>query len=420
MDLRVSRIDRTYVELPLRETPAEYIPWKLPGHGYFEVVEVELESGAVGYGDQYLFVHGETGDGTVRRVRGSNAASLLWDDSLSQSLQIALFDATARATSVPVHDLLGEQVHEETPLAWWCLDYAAEDWLAECETAIDRGYTDVKLKGRIWQDVRHQVSTLSEELPDWFHLGIDFNGTLIDADRGIPVLQELEEYPQVALYETPIPQEDVDGNERIRRAVETPLAQHYGDPPALTQLTAGTCDGFVLYPPEANAAQLMRDGAVATMAGRPSWLQILGTGITTAFAVHAGSVIEGATWPAVTCYELFAESLLTDPIELEDGATPVPDSPGLGYAVDVDAIERFEVDDVSAIDADPPRLIEVEWPDGPTAYFSSRRQLHAYALEDNLPYFERGVTTRNVPDDGSGEWKDLHERARDDPVVEPA
>ena len=40
------------------------------------------------------------------------------------------------------------------------------------------------------------------------------------------------------------------------------------------------------------------------------------------------------------------------------------------------------------------------------------------AIAGELPYFERGVSTRLVPDDGSARWRDLYQRAGKQPVFE--
>ena len=91
--------------------------------------------------------------------------------------------APSAGVGVPAYQLLGEKVNDETPLAWWCIDMPKEAWLAECEMAIDRGYRAVKLKGRPWRDIREQIRYLSEHLPEWFEISIDFNRMLLDGDR---------------------------------------------------------------------------------------------------------------------------------------------------------------------------------------------------------------------------------------------
>ena len=35
----------------------------------------------------------------------------------------------------------------------------------------------------------------------------------------------------------------------------------------------------------------------------------------------------------------------------------------------------------------------------------------------NVPYYERGVKTRLLMDDGSAEWRDLYERSRNAPLM---
>ena len=49
-----------------------------------------------------------------------------------------------------------------------------------------------------------------------FKLDLDPNGSWRDAETAIPILQKLAAHPNVAMFETPIPQSDVDGNKQIR------------------------------------------------------------------------------------------------------------------------------------------------------------------------------------------------------------
>ena len=59
---------------------------------------------------------------------------------------------------------------------------------------------------------------------------MDFNATLLDAERGLPICKEFEKYPQIDIYESPIPQEDVAGNREITEATRVNIALHYGTP----------------------------------------------------------------------------------------------------------------------------------------------------------------------------------------------
>ncbi len=417
-DLTVTRIERMTVKLSFREIPAKIMARELPHWIYSEIIEVELASGQLGHGETLLYyTFGVPDDNDVARVQGRNAAEVMWDDSLGAGLQMALFDAVARAIDVPIHNLLGNQVHETTPVGWWNIDMPPEDWVAECQTAIDQGYKALKTKGRPWFDNYAQVEAIRGTIPDWFKVGIDFNDCLLDAERGIPVLRELAQAPQVGIFETPIPQRDLEGNVAITDAIETPIALHYGTPPPVDVIKYNACDGYVIG---GGASRVMRQGTEAALADRRFWLQIVGSSVTAAWSLHFGSVLEKAAWPAVNCHQLFNETLLDRPIVVEDGRSQVPTGPGLGFEIDMDLVRRLQIDKPTQR-PDPPRLIVSRWPDGPTIYTANNGRVNFMLTEGmrgTYPYFRRGVTTELAPNDGSERWQALYEKARrDGPVV---
>jgi hypothetical protein len=130
-------------------------------------------------------------------------------------------------------------------------------------------------------------------------------------------------------------------------------------------------------------------------------------------------VLSHATWPAVNCHQLFTHSLLAEPIIVKDGYAAVPDKPGLGHELDKDAIARFRVEK-PASRPDPARLIETRWPDGRRMYVANSGQVNFMlnpARKGRMPYFERGVTTQLVPDDGTPRWRELYEKARKEPLL---
>ena len=142
---KVNRIDRIPVEVPFRQVPERNMARELPHWKYFEIFEVELHSGQVGYGETMLwYTHHAPTDDDVKRALGRNAIELLWDDSLGSGLQMALFDAVGRAAGVPIHSLFGDKVHDRTSLSWWDFDMPAEDWATECQEALRLGYTAFK------------------------------------------------------------------------------------------------------------------------------------------------------------------------------------------------------------------------------------------------------------------------------------
>ena len=152
---------------------------------------------------------------------------------------------------------------------------------------------------------------------------------------------------------------------------------------------------------------------MAAVADVPFWIQNLGP-LTAVFWTHVGATTSHNRLPNVHCQNLFAETLLREPIAVEDGLAAVPEAPGLGYEPDPAAVERLRVDRPEE-PLDPDRLIVADWPDREPALFATGRQMQDAAIAGDLPYFERGARTRLVPDDGSEAWERLHERAVEEP-----
>lgn len=415
--LKVTRIDRTTAKLTYREVPERAMSREIPHWAYSEICEVHLQSGHVGFGESLLYyTWGATDDDAVKRAQGKNAVEIMWDDTLGAGLQMALFDAVAKACEVPVHSLLGKQVHKKTPLAWWNIDTSPEDMASECKEAYRQGYRAYKTKGRPWFDVWALIDTACKVVPKEFKITLDFNDTLLDAERGIPILKDLAKYPQIAIYETPIFQTDIKGNQAIRKAVKVPVAMHYATPPALVAIKEEICDGLII---NGGAARIMERGHVSAMADMPFWLQMVGSGVTAAFSLHFGGVHSHATWPAVNCHQLFKETLLAEPIAVKEGYADVPDKPGLGFELDRDTLARLKVEKPRSR-PEPDRLIRTTWPDGRVMYIANTGKVNFmldYGRQGKIPYFERGVTTTLVPNDGSDKWRRLYEQARKGPVL---
>ena len=417
VDFNVKKVERRTVKLEYRPVPRRAMDRELPHWRYTELCSVELENGTVGYGETLLYyTWGVPSDEAVKSVLGKNAASLMWEDSLGAGLQMALFDAVAKALGVPVHRLLGRQRHQKTPLSWWNIDMPPGDMASECATALRKGYQSYKTKGRPWYDLWAQLEQSAAVVPESFKIDMDFNDTLLDAERAIPILKELESYPQVDIYESPIPQGDVPGNRAICDATRVNIAMHYGNPDPAVVVREGACDGFVVG---GGASRVMEAGHFAGEVEMPFWLQLVGSGLTAAFSLHFGAVLDQAVWPAVNCHQLYENDLLAEPIVVRDGMAQVPDAPGIGFEVDWDEVKRREVAKPTQR-PEPQRLLEVSWLDGRKMDIASTGEVNfvlRLAMQGKMPYFEKGVKTKVIPDDGTPKWQQRFQKAQNPRVV---
>jgi L-alanine-DL-glutamate epimerase-like enolase superfamily enzyme len=410
--MKVTRVERIICDVPFVDEPARNMARAHNGWHVAEICRVESDDGLVGYGETLPnYTWGRVTDAAVERVTGRHPADLMWDDSLGAGLQMALFDLAARRLDVPLYQLLGRKVRDWCPISWWSIDMPPADFAAEARNAIAGGYTSYKLKARPWFDIREQVRAVCEVIPPTFHLDIDFNGLLVDSASAVPVLKELERFPNVSFFESPIPQHDVEGNKRVRAQTRCAIAMHYGTPPIMTALKEDVCDGFVIG---GGATRVSREAAVAAEANKPFWLQLVGTGITTAFAIHLGAVLTHARWPAISCLNMYDPQLLRAPLEVVGGYCRVPEAPGLGVEVDEDALASLRVE--SSAKADLAAIYAVVRPNGQRTYYRHEHQYRDDFLAGNQPVFEAGVTLETLPDDGSADWRDLRARVERGPV----
>ena len=410
--MKVSSVDRILVDVPFHDAAERNMARAHNGWHISEVCRVTADNGLVGYGETLPnYTWGRVTDAAVRRVQGQNPVDLMWDDSLGAGLQMALFDLAAKQAGVPLYRLLGQKVRDWCPISWWTIDMPAEDFAAEAESAVAQGYTSYKLKARPWFDIREQVEAVVKVIPPNFHLDIDFNGLLVDSASAVPVLKELERFENVAFFESPIPQGDVAGNKRVRAQTRCAIAMHYGVPPIMTALREDVCDGFVIG---GGASRVVKEAAVAAEANKPFWLQLVGTGITTAFALHLGALPTHARWPAVTCLNMYRHHLIRESLTVEGGYCRVPEAPGLGVTVDEAALEELRTS--TSIKEDLRAIYAVVRPNGERTYYAHESQYREDFLAGNQPIFERGVRLEVLPDDGSASWAELARRVQVAPV----
>ena len=367
------------------------------------VCRVELADGSVGYGD---------GGGDVSRLQGANPLAIMQDDSLGQGAQMAIVDAVGRSTGTPAHALIGTKLRDRCPISWWDIDMSPADWALEAKESLSRGYTCFKMKARPWWDIIEQVETVAEVVPPDYRFDVDFNGFLLTQARAELILQQLDERENVGIYESPFYlATDLTGARILRERVRKPIVEHFRE-----EVLHGHCsDGFVCG---GGIAATRQQGALAASFNKPFWLQIVGTGLTTAFAVHLGAVLSHAQLPYITCSELWEHDLLSQRLEVVDGYIAVPDAPGLGVDVDQSALERYRVDDdaptPTALYRERKRILRISWPGTGgrrrTWEFTAESKYQGVYYQGSIPGFVRGVGLEVIEDDGSSAFAKQHDK----------
>ena len=403
--MKIKSIELTHLDVPFTAHTDLHMKYWLPHWRIVQICRLTLENGVVGFGETIPnYTWSKVPENVEERIVGNEAASLLWDDSLGAGVQMALFDAVGKHEHVPVYQLLGTRIRDHVPLSWWGMDMPPKDWARQCSDAAKTGYMSAKLKARTWYDLHASIRAIIKVVPSQFKLDFDYNGTLANAACAVEHLKSLEQYEQVAMIESPIPQGDVAGNRHIRQRINRPIAMHYGQPPIATTMKEDVADGFVVC---AGASAIRSQSAIADAANKPFWLQLVGTGITTTWAAHLGAACIQAKWPAITCMNIWRSQLIKPTIELRGGFHRVPELPGLGVQVDRAAIRRYTVD-YSWVDQ-PRHVYRYSRASGEVTYFScSKETLHSEYPRNAMPICEAGSSMVPVGDDRTRRFSDLY------------
>jgi L-alanine-DL-glutamate epimerase-like enolase superfamily enzyme len=413
---RITVVERFRVRVPFDGAVARWNSINNSQWELLEIVRVRTEDPAiVGYGEA-LSIYAEfcTTPSAMEAVTGRLPIEHAADDRLGLSLQMALYDAAAQSIGVPVHRLFGRpQVRDRTPLAWWNTKMPAELLGEEAARSVEAGYLAQKIKARPWFDVREQLAAIDRSTPPEYRVDIDWNSMLLDAAHALPVLMEIAEMPKIGLFESPVRRSDAAGHRRIHDAVPVLLAEHF-DPALFPVWTRDdSIDAYVISPP--GVTSMLNRAAAADLLHKDVFLQVCGTGITTAFTAALNAVLPAARLPAVTVMNTYADDLIVSPLRIEGGHVEVPTRPGLGVTVDEDALERYRVDDELVVPV-PRRLLTVHYGDGRSRSFVNAEQLWDDFTElTTMPVQPPHATLTVIDDDGSAGFASLHERARRHP-----
>lgn len=422
--MKVTDVERMVVDVPFTERQIRISEREVYNWSILELCKVTTDTGLVGWGETVIhYTWARVTDEAVNRVIGQSPADMMNDDALGAGLQMALFDVVGKALEIPCYKLMGQKVRDWAPISWWSIDAAPGDWLEEAKEAVSKGYTSFKIKQRPWWDIFAQVEAITSGVPSYFKLDLDANGTMQNAAAAMPIMQKLARHNNVAMFETPIPQGDILGNRQLRQVIPRPIAMHFGSPPYLTTVREEVCDGFVVC---AGKSNVIKQGTLSAEANMPFWLQLVGNGLTTTWAAHLGAVLSHATWPAITCMNLYSHQLLTKPIEIVGGFHRVPEEPGLGVEVDEETVAKYRIPDQTIQDLNKkgerydkpkPRIIgQVVYPDHSYVHLGSMSQGYGYYGQGHGPAHVDGVYLNALYDDGSEEWADLFDRAQQHPV----
>lgn len=269
-------------------------------------------------------------------------------------IDTALWDIAGKAAGRPVRDLLFGAGRQQVPVyASSVYIDTAEVMVAQTKEQADAGFTTIKLKsghaprgGGKHADVA-KIAAIREAVGPDIELGVDANSAY-DAADAVWVARRFEEL-DIAFFEEPCHPDDIDGYARVRAQSAIPLAG--GETLFLSYgfseyLRRGLLD--VVQPDVARCGGITGARQVATLAQAHRMRFAPHTGFSGGIS-HLAALQVAAAAPELWLLEyMFIDNPLQQifaggyprPV---NGMIAVPDGPGLGLELDLDAVDRYTV-----------------------------------------------------------------------------
>ena len=263
-------------------------------------------------------------------------------------LEMACWDLKGRALGLPVHLLLGGRVRDEVTLNAWIGTVAPEQAAREALDWLARGFTTAKIKvAGAGPEGHRRVAAVRQAVGERMALRVDFNESL-RREEAIACIERLQPYG-LTLCEQPIPRDDIAGLAAIRRAVRTPLMadESVQDETSLLEIIRLEAADIV-------KVKVMKQGGLLPtlrmieLAAAAGIRSVVGHGFglspSTLAEAHVAACSEAVLPGCEAVGPLkMARDVVTEPLVLEHGVLRLSEAPGLGFAIDHDAVKRLRV-----------------------------------------------------------------------------
>ena len=262
------------------------------------------------------------------------------------AIDTALLDLRARRDGVRVADLLGAEVADSVPVNATITAKSPDDVAEQGRIAVQAGFDTIKLKVGTPDD-KWRVSSLRDAVGFKTRIRLDANGSWFTGEA-IELVQQLGEYG-LELVEQPVSPDDIAGMHRVRDAAIVPIVADEGvrtTGDLERHIANGACDGVAIKLSQVGG--LRAGSQLADNARHAGLLAFVTSALDGPIGLAAG-VHFAAARPdfeianGLATGGLFLEHYAEQILEVQDGRIALADEPGLGIALDDQAIESWAV-----------------------------------------------------------------------------
>ena len=342
--MRITRAQRTVVRVPFfpgilpppeMEEPTHPTPL---GSRCQDVLRLHTDDGLTGLGMSGPYFDAREED--LSPLLGLDPTRLQPRSLSGSGHDIALLDLVAQTAGWPLWKLFGGRLQERVLVDYWISRMGPEDSAAAARRASAAGFHGIKLKCR-WEDdnVVERVQAMHAAAPR-LRIVVDPNERFHTLANALQVARQLEGLD--VLFEDPFPKGDLTDFARFREESAIPIAPHLQNPrQVIRAVELGAADAINIGPAGWGFLDMARIAAAADV---PVWqASNVDLGLFDLFRLHASVATPNCTLGSDLCGNFAHEhSLLATPL-VEAGYAAAPEGPGLGVALDEEAVARYTV-----------------------------------------------------------------------------
>lgn len=360
--MRVSNVHVTIVEVPQIAPIAPYRSHiRTSSTTQSAIVQVQTDEGLAGWGEHNVNFLDDVSGGRMQEQARQwligrdplNIAAFHRDcpleTRLKAGIELALWDLCGKARGVPVAALLGGAVRERIEVAA-CMGIQSYERAGEIAAYyVEQGFGTLKTKaGTDMEEDLEMVRGVRDAVGDKLKLRIDPNRAY-SPSQAAELCQRLEPYA-LEYLEQPIPAEPLADAAWLRSQSSVPIAlnESVTDPKSVLDILQAGAAAFVL--PDTHIAggilPCVTIGRICAAAGIPCIMHCgHDFGPKTAAMVHVAAVCEAYSLANDTTYFGLEDDIITERIEIHQGAIALSSKPGLGIEGDPERIARYRVDE---------------------------------------------------------------------------
>lgn len=321
------------------------------------IIRLETDEGIVGVGEFYRGLPVQAITEVAHTLLDADLETLnlqalpVPPGRIYDGFETAILDAIGRKRNCSLSELLGGRYRDQVSSGYWTGHRTVADAARKAKEGKDKGFTCIKFKCTHLDPVVEWCQAIREACGPDFQVILDPNQRFDNIAIARRLAGELAEVGNVLCLEDPVARWDLESLAELRRMISLPIALHIALPynemgfqhetDILRALRLDACDYFNF---NGGAFPVKRLATLAGLARKPFWHgSEVDLGILEASYVQKCAACETATLPSDIFGELVREDdLICRPLKFEDGHVLVPEGPGLGVELDLDAVARYQ------------------------------------------------------------------------------